>query len=47
MKTICETSGCEEIAEVIDDMDNKICSYCMEREIEEEGKVAEDYETIN
>lgn len=42
----CYILGCDNEAEVWDDMDNKICIPCMEREIEEESTLPEDYESL-
>ena len=44
---ICEVHGCESPAEFVDNMDNKICEDCMEREIQEDEECfLEDYEAL-
>ena len=30
----CESGGCRQIAEFIDPMDNKLCSDCIQRDVE-------------
>jgi hypothetical protein len=42
---ICEYVHCDEIAEFLDDSDNRVCSDCMEREIRE-GANSEDFESL-
>lgn len=43
---ICETLGCDDLAEYYDDGDNKLCHECMQRDIDEGTTSAENFETI-
>lgn len=42
----CEIESCDMYAEYYDVMHNKICASCMEQEINDDGTIPEDYETI-
>lgn len=43
---MCEVEGCNEPADVYDVFGNYLCFDCMNREIEEEGSLPEEYQTI-
>lgn len=42
----CDNLGCEEEAEFFDDMQNALCSSCVEQDMEEKEMEPEDYEMI-
>lgn len=41
----CETVGCDGVAEFLDEMDNRICSDCMEMAVDD-GDDLESFERI-
>jgi hypothetical protein len=42
----CDTVGCDDIAEYHDNMDNQLCSDCVETEMFDVGTTQEDYEQL-
>ena len=43
----CDIVGCDEEAEFYDDMDNKICVHCLERELQSDPELDyDDFEPI-
>lgn len=44
---MCDIVGCDQRPEYYDDMDNKLCSDCMERELEEESTDRDSYQLIS
>ena len=43
---MCDVIGCDQSPEFFDEMDNKLCQDCVDREIQEEGHSPEEYEGI-
>lgn len=42
----CAYDGCHNEAEFVDNLDDEVCSECMEREIKEGSSEPEDFESI-
>ena len=46
-KELCETLGCSNFAEFIDEMDSVVCADCMERCVSDGDATYGDFETLH